>query len=145
MVASGIGIGMGIYTGRHLSWWKVYTFSRLLRYLASLLRYQALTGPELLRRATIYPEFVRLGVDTCTSLGKLPVPSCLRGAVQQETRQELIRLGEKNREVACTILERLATLWEEEARQKYNEAEAARHLCPRLGACAGLLAAILIG
>ena len=144
LVAAGTGGGVAVYARKQRQWRQLHTFARLLDYLRELLAYQALNGRELLARAARYPAFARLGVTGGGTLAALPMPECLPAAVQLEIRQGLEQLALAPRASACATLRRLEALCEEAAAQKQEEARAARRLWPRLGACAGMLAAILL-
>lgn len=144
LVAAGTGCGAAIYGRKHRQWQQLHTFARLMAYLGELLSYQPLSGRELLGRAARYPAFARLGVAKCCELATLPLPECLPLAAQMEVRQGLEQIALEPRANACTTLRHLESLCEEAAATRWEEAQAARRLWPRLGACAGMLAAILL-
>ena len=144
LVAAGTGGGLAVYGHRYGHWRQLHTFARLLVYLQSTLAFQPLLAEELLRHAAQYPEFSRLGLAGCRSLAELPLPAALTPALCQEIRQGLEQLAWQPRAGACATLRRLASLCEDAAAQCRREAQAARSLWPRLGACAGVLAVILL-
>lgn len=145
LVAAGTGAGICFCLHKRQEWWQAHTFARLLLYMGRLLGYQRLTGAEMLRRAARYPDFQTLGVETCDELAALSAPESLPEALRQEVQQGLLHLGEEPRAEAGATLERLASLCEEAAERNKKEAEDASRLWPRLGACVGVLVAILIG
>lgn len=144
LVAAGTGGGLAVYWHSYGRWRQLYTFARMLGYLQSTLAFQPLRGEELLRRAAKYPEFFHLGLAGCRSLSELPLPSALPPALCQEIRQGLEQLAWEPRAGACATLRRLTALCEDAATQCQRQAQAARSLWPRLGACAGVLAVILL-
>lgn len=144
LILSGAGGGFAFCSHLTACWRQLHTFARLLSYLQGTLSYQALTGAELLQRAAYYPEFARLGLTTCRTLEELPLPGALSESLKQEIRSSLAQLALEPRANACATLQRLASLTEEEAQSSREIARSARRLYPRLGACAGILTAILL-
>ena len=144
LVAAGAGGGLAVYKRSYARWRQLHTFARLLSYLQGALSYQALTGDELLQRAAYYPEFAQLGLTKCRTLEELPFPGALSESLKQEIRSGLAQLALESRTNACATLQRLADLTEEEAQNRKEIARSARRLYPRLGACAGILTAILL-
>lgn len=144
LIAAGGGGGWAVYEHQKNVWQQLHTLSRLFRYLQELLSYQALSGEELLERAGNYPEFAQMGARSCRLLENLPLPAALSKAVREELRSSLRQLSMAPRANACGILERAASLCEEAAGQKREEAQSAKNLWPRLGGCLGALAAILL-
>jgi len=113
-------------------------------YLAELLNAQALAGPELLHRAARCPDFADFCPAGAAALADMQLPSCLPGALRCEALQTLRSAEESPRLTACAALHRLAALCEEEACSRAEQYRAARLLWPRLGACLGVLTAILL-
>ena len=144
LVAAGGGGGAALYGRKHRQWRQLHTWARLLGYLRELLACQPLNGRELLARAARYPAFARLGVEGCATLAALPLPDAFPPELRQELRQGLEQLALEPRSSACATLQRLERLCEQAAARKWEETQAARRLWPRLGACVGMLAAILL-
>lgn len=144
LVAAGGAGGMAACAHKKSAWQEVYAVSRLFSYMQQLLAYQALTGEELLQRAKSYPQFTRLGMQSCTRLETLPLPDTIVPSLREEIRSDLHQLSMAPRETACRTLQHLATVCEEVAMQKEKEAQMAEKLWPRLGICLGALAAILM-
>lgn len=144
LVAAGGGGGVMACTKKKTEQHEIYMFSRLFTYMQQYLTYQALTGEELLRHAKAYPQFLRLGLQSCTRLERLPLPKALSSALREEIRSDLCRLSMSPRETACKTLQHLASLCQEAALQKEKEVRMAEKLWPRLGICLGALAAILL-
>ena len=74
----------------------------------------------------------------------MQLPSCLPEDLRCEALQTLRSAEESPRLTACAALHRLAALCEEEACSRAEQYRAARLLWPRLGACLGVLTAILL-
>lgn len=144
LIFAGTGGGFALCSHQAVCWRQLHTFSRLLSYLQGTLSYQALTGAELLQRAAHYPEFAQLGLAKCRTLEDLPLPDALSDSLRMEIRSGLEQLALEPRTNACATLQRLSALTEEEAQNKREIARAARRIYPRLGACAGILTAILL-
>lgn len=144
VLLAGYGAGAGVPLHHRRSWRQLHTFARLLAYWQGILRYQPLTGAELLRRARQYPEFAALGLEGCAGLSALPMPGALTLAEQEEIRDGLCQMSLQPREEACATLERLASLCEEAAQRARQAADDSRVLWPRLGLCAGVLTVILL-
>ena len=118
--------------------------SRLLTYLAELLDAQALTGPELLRRAAQDPAFAVFCPAPGESLSALTPPACMPDALRQEVQSSLSAAEEAPRLTACAALHRLASRCEAQSAEAAEHCRTARRLWPRLGGCLGALAAILL-
>lgn len=144
LILAGAGGGFAFCSHQTACWRQLHTFGRLLSYLQGTLSYQALTGAELLQRAAYYPEFAQLGLTKCRALEELPLPGALSESLKQEIHSGLAQLALEPRTNACATLQRLAALTEEEAQNRKEIARSARRLYPRLGACAGILTAILL-
>lgn len=144
LVLAGGGGGFAVYAHQYAAWRTLHTLEALFRYLQGLLSYQALTGEEMLRRAALYPEFALLFGEKCTLLDELPLPNSVPAEIRMEIRSGLAQLAMEPRQNACRTLQRLAELSADTASQRKKEVQMARRMWPRLGACMGLLAAILL-
>ncbi|UYJ35342.1 MAG: hypothetical protein OGM67_03135 [Oscillospiraceae bacterium] len=140
------GMGCGFTAAAHIRdcQRQLHSLSRLFGYLAELLNAQALAGPELLHRAARCPEFADFCPAGAAALADLQLPSCLPEALRCEALQTLRTAEESPRLTACAALHRLAALCEGEACSRSEQYRAAQLLWPRLGACLGVLAAILL-
>ena len=123
---------------------QLHSFARLLTYLAELLDAQALTGPELLRRAAQDPAFAVFCPAPGESLSALTPPACMPDALRQEVQSSLSAAEEAPRLTACAALHRLASRCEAQSAEAAEHCRTARRLWPRLGGCLGALAAILL-
>ena len=109
-----------------------------------LLDAQALTGPELLRRAAQDPAFAVFCPAPGESLSALTPPACMPDALRQEVQSSLSAAEEAPRLTACAALHRLASRCEAQSAEAAEHCRTARRLWPRLGGCLGALAAILL-
>ena len=109
-----------------------------------LLDAQALTGPELLRRAAQDPAFTVFCPAPGESLSALTPPTCMPDALRQEVQSSLSAAEEAPRLTACAALHRLASRCEAQSAEAAEHCRTARRLWPRLGGCLGALAAILL-
>ena len=139
---SGAGFAAAARSGERRQ--QAHTFARLLVYLAELLDTQAVTGDELLHRTARAPEFAAFCPPNADSLSALTVPPCLPEALQSEINETLLSAEESPRAAACAALQRLAALCEREADIQAAKYRDARRLWPKLGACLGAMAAILL-
>ena len=144
LLLAGMGGGFAAAARAENSRRQLHSFARLLTYLAELLDAQALTGPELLRRAAQDPAFAVFCPAPVESLSALTPPACMPDALRQEVQSSLSAAEEAPRLTACAALRRLAALCEAEADELAARAHDARRLWPRLGGCLGVLAAILL-
>lgn len=144
LLLTGCGGGLAVYWHQRESWQRLRTFTRLLWYLQNLLQYQNLPVEQLLAAAAQYPDFAPLGLTHCQSLAELPIPTCMEETLRSELTAQLADLGLAPRRSVCTTLQRLCTQCEQETAKAEAKAGAARQLYPRLGACAGILVAILL-
>lgn len=144
LICAGAGSGLSAAAHAEKSRRQIHTFARLLTYLAELLDAQALAGPELLQRAAYYPDFSACIPAKAASLACILPPGGLPDALRQEITAALSAAEEAPRLTACAALHRLAALCEAEAAAQTEHCCSARRFWPRLGACLGALAAILL-
>lgn len=144
LILAGAGGGFTVYGHKLQTWQQLRTLEGLFGYLQGLLSYQAMAGDELLGWAARYPEFSSLDLGNCRRLENLPLPEALPPVLAQEIRSGLSQLALQPRDTACSTLQRLADLCARAAEEKGKEVQAARTLWPKLGICAGVLAAILL-
>ena len=117
--------------------------ARLWNYWEGLLAARALTGPALLQCAAANPAFAPLALPETGRLAALPLPP-LPEDLTVELRESLCILGSADRAGARAELQRMAELCRCQARRQADRAARALVLWPRLGACAGLLLAVLL-
>lgn len=144
LVGAGTGAGMGVWERKRRSYTTVHAFCALLEYLLAGIRYRACPCAELLRQAAADARFAPLDLTPCEAFDALPVPAPLGEGLQGEARQILAVLGGVPCAQACALLGQL--LGQCRAREKALArcAEEAGRLYPRLGFCAGVLAAVVL-
>lgn len=81
LLLAGMGGGFAAAARAENSRRQLHSFARLLTYLAELLDAQALTGPELLRRAAQDPAFAVFCPAPGESLSALTPPACMPDAL----------------------------------------------------------------
>ena len=86
LLLAGMGGGFAAAARAENSRRQLHSFARLLTYLAELLDAQALTGPELLRRAAQDPAFAVFCPAPGESLSALTPPACMPDALRQEVQ-----------------------------------------------------------
>ena len=144
LVLTGWGSGMAAAQRQQERWLQIHTFVRLLTRLRTEIAYRALPAGELLWELEKDGSFSGLGFMGCASLEELPVPDALAPSLQAEIRTGLAALSVLPREEVCRSLDRLAALCEEAAAECLAKANACKTLYPRLGACLGATAAVLL-
>lgn len=144
LVLTGWGCGMAAALRQQERWLQIHTFVRLLTRLRAEISYRALPAGELLRELEKDPSFSGLGFAGCVRLEELPVPDALAPSLQAEVHTGLAALSLLPREEVCRGLERLSALCEEAAAECLAKANACKTLYPRLGACLGAAAAVLL-
>ena len=145
LCAAGGGLGLAAAQKQERRWGQVHTFARLLSYIGQTLQYLPLPAADLLERAAAYPEFAALGAAACTQLSDLAPPTALPAPKRDEMQSLLRAAGESDRAGACEMLAAAAALCEDAAAERLPALRQARCLWPKLGVCAGLLAAVLWG
>ena len=137
LLLAGMGGGFAAAARAENSRRQLHSFARLLTYLAELLDAQALTGPELLRRAAQDPAFAVFCPAPGESLSALTPPACMPDALRQEVQSSLSAAEEAPRLTACAALHRLASRCEAQSAEAAEHCRTARRLWPRLGGCLG--------
>ena len=99
LLLAGMGGGFAAAARAENSRRQLHSFACLLTYLAELLDAQALTGPELLRRAAQDPAFAVFCPAPGESLSALTPPACIPDALRQEVQSSLSAAEEAPR---CT-------------------------------------------
>ena len=79
------------------------------------------------------------------AIGDLAPPAALPAPKRDEVQSLLHAAGESDRAGACEMLAAAAALCEDTAAERLPALRQARSLWPKLGVCAGLLAAVLWG
>lgn len=144
LVLCGAGCGLAAAAHRQNTLRELHTFAQFLRYLSGLLGTQALPGAELLHRAARCRDFAAFCPPGAQALSGIRLPANLPDALRQEITQTLTLAEESPRALACAALDRLAARCDAACTQREPQARTAQQLLPRLGACLGAVAAILL-
>lgn len=144
LVGACTGAGTAVWRARRRACASTHAFCALLEYLLAGIRYQACPCAELLRRAAQDARFAPLRLESCRTFAALPVPGALGDALQGEARETLAALGGVPRERACALLGRLIGQCRAREASLARRADEAGRLYPRLGFCAGVLAAVVL-
>lgn len=131
------------YCRKNRCWQQTRTFARLLEYLQESVRYHSIPCEDLLLLAAAKPEFAALDLSGCHDFAQLNVPPALRNSCGPELCEGLASLATAPHESVCTALSHMALLCRQAAQKSGEEAVQARRLYPRLGACLGVMAAIV--
>ncbi len=140
---AGTGAGMAAWQRRRERWGQAQCFCRLLAYLLDAVRYQALPARDILAMAACSGAFPGLGLEGCPCFSRLPIPPALDDLFP-ELQAGLCALESAPRASACQTLEYLLEQCRAAEQKAQQEAARARTLYPRLGACLGILGAILL-
>lgn len=144
LAVCGAGAGYGLALTQRRRWQISRAFGRLLEYIGTAIQYQNMTGAELFARASQYPEFDCLKLGTVLRFGELVPPSVFSDGIRGELAVDLCALESASRETACNLLNRMVAICGTQETSLHRTADTALHLYPRLGGCAGMLAAILL-
>lgn len=143
LTAVGFGGGALMYLQKRTAWRQAHDFVRLLDYLLLAVRYRAIPCEDLLAMAAQNPAFTSLGLDGCRAFLEIPIPPPFVQALGRELQEGFADLENAPQSQACDTLTRMITLCRSTEQEKRNTATQARALYPKLGACLGLMAAIL--
>lgn len=144
LVVCGGGLGWTSACRIRASERQMSAFIRFLQYLKESIHFRNLPGPVLLAMASRHPEFRPFcPVQPATFSGICP-PRCLRSALGTELQEGLELLEHAPGQNACDTLEYLTGLCRQECARAQDSAYKAMRLYPRMGACLGLMAAIVL-
>lgn len=144
LTLTGWGVGCTAAQRQKDGWRQLHTFVRLLQRLHTDIAYHALPTEELLCEAAKDPSFASMDLASCRSLEELPVPKTLGEPFCSEAHSELAQLCAAPKQEVCCGLQRLIELCSGTADECLARANSAGKLYPRLGACCGAVAALLL-
>lgn len=125
-------------------WLQTHRFVLLLERLLRAIRYRALPGEELLRAVAREADFSGLGLEGCRTLAELPLPASLDKTLAAEVQEGLRAVAGAPHAAACQLLEGLVEACRRAEAGQSAAAQEAGRLYPKLGACLGVLAVILL-
>lgn len=123
---------------------QISAFIRFLQYLKESIQFRNLPGPVLLTMAARHPEFRSFCPEPPATFSGIRPPGCLRAALETELREGLELLEHAPAQNACDTLEYLTGLCRRECTRAQDSAYKAMRLYPRMGACLGLMAAVVL-
>lgn len=146
LVLAGTGAGLAAAAGESEKRRRMYAFRSFLQWLLTEIQYCAAPADLLLELAAQNGAFAQQGAagHRPEKFADLPVPEAFSPALRGELRDILCQLSSAPRAVGCTALRRAAELCRAEEAEQREKERAAQRLYPRLGACAGILAALLL-
>lgn len=149
-----LGGGLLVLCGGGLGWtaaWhkkdkacRIMAFERFLSYILESIRFRGLPGPMVLEMAARHQDFAPFCPVVNASFSQIRPPDCLTASLENELKEGLCLLETAPRETACDTLMHLSELCHRTGMQAQNAAGQAMRLYPRMGACLGLLAAIVL-
>ena len=142
VVLVGGGGGVLLFLREKKQWAQMYAFNRFLAYLESSIRYRAIPGEDLIRTAAAWPELSSLGLDSVSKLRDVAPPQAFGVALRREIVDCLCTIEAVPRESACETLLQVLRLCKAAEEERSHAMQEAGRLYPRLGLCAGLLAAL---
>lgn len=144
LVLCGGGIGWTSACRKRENACRIETFMRFLQYVQEAVRFRCLPSTVVLSMAAHRAEFAAFCPEKTVTFSQIRPPDCLDDLVGNEVREGLNTLESASRKNACDILEHLSGLCCHAGEQAQDTAMQALRLYPRMGACLGLLAAIVL-
>lgn len=149
-----LGGGLLVLCGGGLGWTSAYrkketalriaAFERFLYYILESIRFRNLPGAAVLAMAARHEDFAPFCPEEDGSFSQIRLPDCLASQLGKELEEGLCRLETAPRQNACDTLVHLSELCHRTGLQAQDTAGQALRLYPRMGACLGLLAAIVL-
>lgn len=143
LVCCGVGAGYLLADQARKKWAVAHAFSRLLEYLRSAISYQPFTGAELIAQAAECPEFAVLDLTRCERFDQLSPPQSYSAGLRRELAADLAAVESLPRKASCAVLSRMIARCRAEEHLLQEASRGSARLLPRLGGCAGAMAAIL--
>lgn len=144
MVVCGWGIGLMAANSKRKTAGSAAAFERFLQYMAEAIRFRSLPGAVILTMAAQHPEFADFFPERATNFSQVQPPDCLAVACGAELQEGLRTIESASRQTACETLAHLSGLCCRTGMKMQESALRAQRLYPRMGACFGLLAAIVL-
>lgn len=144
LVLCGWGIGLMTANRKRNIARSIADFERFLQYVSEAIRFRSLPGAAILTMAAQHPEYAGFCSGCATTFSQIQPPDCLAAACGAELQEGLRTLETATRQTACDTLAHLSELCRHAGRQAQETALHAQQLYPRMGACLGLLTAIVL-
>lgn len=144
LVLCGGGIGWTSACRKRESARRIAAFERFLQYVLEAIRFRRLPGSIVLAMAARHEDFTFFCSDKTVVFSQVRLPDCLEGDLGNELREGLRTLETATCQNACDTLSHLSELCRRAEARAQADALRAQRLYPRMGACLGLLAAIVL-
>lgn len=144
LVLCGGGLGWTAACRKRDNMYRITSFERFLSYILESIRFRNLPGPIVLEMAARHPEFAPFCPVNKVSFSQIRPPDCLISNLENELKEGFCLLETAPRQNACDTLMHLGELCHRSGLQAQDAAAQALRLYPRMGACLGLLAAIVL-
>lgn len=144
LVLCGGGIGWTSACQKREAARRIAAFDRFLQYILEAVRFRRLPGAVVLAMAAQHGDFAPFCPETANAFSQIRPPDCLESELGNELREGLCTLESATQQNACGTLEHLSELCRRAGIQAQEAAGRAQRLYPRMGACLGLLAAIVL-
>ena len=144
LAAAGAGGGTCLALRARRRWQDAHAFGRLLDYLHGAIRYRTLTAAKCCRKPPPTPNLPALAWRTATAWAGWSRPTPLSRRCGRNFAPTWKPWKAPRGDTACEMLCRMADLCRQAETGLRRQADAALRLYPRLGGCAGALAAILL-
>lgn len=144
LVLCGGGIGWTSACRKRETARRIAAFERFLQYVLEAIRFRRLPGAAVLAMAARHEEFSSFCSDGVTVFSQVKPPDCLESELGSEMREGLCALETATQQNACDTLAHLCELCRCAGLRARESAGHALQLYPRMGACLGLLAAIVL-
>lgn len=149
-----LGGGLLVLCGGGIGWTSAYrkreaarriaSFERFLQYILEAIRFRQLPGNVVLTMAARHEEFSCFCSRATTTFSQVTPPDFPEAELGSEVQEGLCALETASRQNVCDTLAHLSELCRCAGLQARESARHAQQLYPRMGACLGLLAAIVL-
>lgn len=144
LVLCGGGIGWTVANQKRMTARRINDFERFLHYILEAIHFRCLPGTAILAMAAQHPEFAGFCPKGVTTFSQVHLPACLNSDYGAELREGLYTLETASRQTACDTLAHLCEVCRRAGTRAQDTALHAQRLYPRMGACLGLLTAIVL-
>lgn len=144
LVLCGGGIGWTAARQKREIARRISAFEQFLQYVLEAIRFRSLPGAVVLTMAARHKDFSSFCPESITAFSQIRPPDCLDADLGDELREGLCALEAAPHQNVCDTLAHLSELCLRAGSRAQESASRAQKLYPRIGACLGLLAAIVL-
>lgn len=123
---------------------KISDFERFLQYVLESIQFRSLPGAVVLHMASQRTDFAAFCAGPVSTFSQVRPPDCLDQDLTRELRDGLRTLETAPHQNACDTLAHMNEMCRHAGQQAQDAADRALRLYPRMGACLGMLAAIVL-